>query len=228
MLSNSLAGQEGINYFSSAYSSFQSLSIAKEIAAGRFTPFSEQIRSSFSMIPGANRTVIFLPSAIKPPPRHDTIFLTSCQCRNNGNLPLSVTCHLSPMGGCRSTPPFFSAETTLVRALGSISGAHPFGAVCGVGPSCSRAWGPLRFAPGFVGPTGLLGGRRRRPCRRRPVAPPPSPSGRSACRGVALRGRGFGFESGSLGNLDTTSNPTADALCDRVRVSGVVRSLRSL
>lgn len=192
MLSNSLAGQEGINYFSSAYSSFQSLSIAKEIAAGRFTPFSEQIRSSFSMIPGANRTVIFLPSAIKPPPRHDTIFLTSCQCRNNGNLPLSVTCHLSPMGGCRSTPPFFSAETTLVRALGSIIGAHPWGAVLALGRCAPGARGPLRSlrslrASGAVGP---LGGHP-------PVLRPRPPLG-AACgfRGVALRGQGFGFESG--------------------------------
>ena len=64
MLSNSLAGREGIIYFSSAYSSFHNFSMAIEIAAGRFTPFSAQMRSSLSMIAKDKPTVIFFDSGI--------------------------------------------------------------------------------------------------------------------------------------------------------------------
>lgn len=64
MLSISLAGREGIIYFSSAYSSFHNFSMATDIAAGRFTPFSAQIRSSFSMMARDNPTVIFFDSGI--------------------------------------------------------------------------------------------------------------------------------------------------------------------
>ncbi len=103
------------------------------------------------------------------------------------------------------------------RAPETIFGARPWGAVLALGRCAPGARGPLRSlrslrASGAVGP---LGGHP-------PVLRPRPPLG-AACgfRGVALRGRGFGFESGPLGDLDTTSNPTADALCDRVRVSGV-------
>lgn len=205
MLSNSLAGQEGINYFSSAYSSFQSLSIAKEIAAGRFTPFSEQIRSSFSMIPGANRTVIFLPSAIKPPPRHDTIFLKSCQCRNNGNLPLSVTCHLSPMGGCRSTPPIFQRRNNTCACPGKYYRCPPFFGCPGVVAVPSRGPGAPPLRSGLRRPSGPP---RRASAR---VARPPSPRGRSRLSWAGPAGPGISFESGWALTLVNPANPLREA-----------------
>lgn len=126
---------------------------------------------------------------------------------------LSLVTH----GGGVVVPPQVSApKTTLLRAL-EILVVPTLSAPCAL-----RGLGaPVRMgAP--------LGGRPARPRGFGAASLPPlgyrapaPPRGRSACRGVALRGRGFGFESGSLGNLDTTSNPAADALCDRVRVSGI-------
>lgn len=93
------------------------------------------------------------------------------------------------MGGCRSTPPFFSAETTLVRALESIIGAHPWGAVLPLGRCAPGARGPLRSlrslrASGAVGP---LGGHP-------PVLRPRPPRGAAlGFRGHGPAGPGFRF-----------------------------------
>ena len=63
----------------------------------------------------------------------------------------------------------------------------------------------------------------------RPCCAPALPVGPlSAFVGMALRGQGFGFESGSLGDLVTTTNPNRVTSATWYRYRGLVRSLRSL
>ena len=136
-----------------------------------------------------------------------------------------VTRHTSPMGGCRSTPPFFSAELRHAACPGDYFRCPPLGGGPGVGAVRSRGPGapPLpAVAPGF-------GGRwppRRASAR---VAPPPSPRGRLRLSGARPCGAGVSVLKVAPWVTWTrlqTRQLTPSATLYGYR--GLVRSLRSL
>lgn len=209
----------------SAYSSFQSLSRANDSTADRLSPLSSQIARRRSRVDSDTVTCNLLLFAILRPPfswLYSIIHVLPHVSSIIASLITAVTCDEAqstkhPWGGVVVPPHFSASKTTRWRCPGSIKWCPPFRRRVPSGAwVLPCAWGPpwAGVLPALRG----FGAASLPPLGYRAPAPP---RGRSACRGVALRGRGFGFESGSLGNLDTTSNPTADALCDRVRVSGI-------
>lgn len=121
--------------------------------------------------------------------------------------------HLSRVtpGGVVVPPQVSAPKTTLLRALGSIFGAHPWGAVLPLGRCAPGARGPLRSA--------LLRSGLRRPygpprwASAASLPPPPScapalPLGPLCVSGRGPAGPGLGFDGGCLVDLETTSNPT--------------------
>lgn len=133
----------------------------------------------------------------------DNTTMTQSQQQHDENRPLSVTCHVSPLGGVVVPPQVSAPKRHSQRARWSISGAHPFGTVCPPGLGCSRAHGgPLGRAS--CPPCGASG---RRPCRPSAIAPP-RPLGAALRVGAWPCGAGFlVLKVAPPSNLDTTSNP---------------------
>lgn len=145
------------------------------------------------------------------------------------NTKLPAICHLQaqstkhPWGGVVVPPHVSAPKRHSQRARWSISGAHPFGAVCPPGLGCSRAHGgPLGRAS--CPPCGASG---RRPCRPSAIAPP-RPLGAALRVGAWPCGAGVSVLKVAPAYSGAEYKPGPGDLCDLVRVSGDVRSLRSL
>lgn len=160
----------------SAYSSFQSLSRANDSTADRLSPLSSQIARRRSRVDSDTVTCNLLLFAILRPPfswLYSIIHVLPHVSSIIASLITAVTCDEAqstkhPWGGVVVPPHFSASKTTRWRCPGSISGAHPFGAVCPPGLGCSRAHGgPLGRAS--CPPCGASG---RRPCRPSAIAPP--------------------------------------------------------
>lgn len=143
--------------------------------------------------------------------------MTQSQQQHDENRPLSVTCHVSPLGGVVVPPHVSAPKRHSQRARWSISGAHPFGAVCPPGLGCSRAHGgPLGRAS--CPPCGASG---RRPCRPSAIAPP-RPLGAALRVGAWPCGAGVSVLKVAPAYSGAEYKPGPGNLCDLVRVSGVV------
>ena len=150
-------------YCQSGCSSFQYLSRARATIAGRFTPFSRHKISNFSSIFGAivrfMRTRVLFSSTLTTSLQHNNTNYTPRQGK-------SGTRHTSPMGGCRSTPPWQRPPGRCCRTFAAPS-RPPLAALGGAlaGPVAPRG------ARGRGGGRG--GGPNGRGLRRPPAATPP-------------------------------------------------------